>query len=51
MMIKKFIIIFILMFICLANLGRSLVKQTQKFPECFYTYTNNNNNNNNKKSN
>ena len=32
MMIKKFIIIFIFMFLCLANFGRSLVKQTQKFP-------------------
>ena len=33
MMIKKFIIIFIFMFIYLANFGRSLIKkQTQKFP-------------------
>jgi hypothetical protein len=37
MMIKKFIIIFIFMFICLPNFGRSLVKQTQKFPKSFST--------------
>jgi hypothetical protein len=37
MMIKKFIIIFIFMFIYLANFGRSLVKQTQKFPMSFST--------------
>ena len=35
MMIKKFIIIFIFMFICLANFERSLVKQTQNFPMSF----------------
>ncbi len=35
MMIKKFIIIFIFMFICLANFGRSLVKQTQNFSMSF----------------
>ena len=37
MMIKRFIIIFIFMFIYLANFGRSLVKQTQKFPMSFST--------------
>ena len=39
MMIKKFIIIFIFMFICLANFGRPLVKQTQKFPMSVSTRT------------